>query len=550
MSELIKMQNVNLEYVNASKKKFFALKEINLAITRGEYISIIGTSGSGKTTLSNVIGLLSSGFTGDYRLDGLDISRLKDSELVKIRSDFFGFIFQDYVLIDYLTAIQNVALALHYTNPNKKEIYNLAREQLIRVGLGDKLDHLPYQLSGGQKQRVSIARALIKNPKIIIADEPTGALDPNSRVEILSLLQELNEQGVTILTVTHSADDASASKRVIRIEKGSIVSDSVQLQRTKFFGKLMDVNNSHDLDMRRKLVDRYLDLNLRDISKSSFIKLYSEFKTLDKLNDQELLFSLCKDISVDWIDDKEIQNIFFELLELNHPIVSLVLTRVIIECQSHNAECPIIFDVARFFNNLYCEVTLLYFLNNLRNFNIKQLSSHIDLGIFLSHPSDKIRATSVRLLKYGQLFESSKMNQLIHSLLSDHDARVRSNTLDFLLKNPEIDVDLSSFDFNKEDSGRVKAAWIEMLKQRGKVEEAWEIMNSLLLSSELSDIQAGAWIASKEDSFDLTHFFEHYSDLNPYFLLYIDEVMQTVNRNILQMKKTKHEGLKIIQKVA
>ena len=188
---------------DTGKSKLHVLKGINLNISEGEFVSIMGSSGSGKSTLLNIIGILDQKDSGIYELDGIPIEHLNEAKAAEYRSRFLGFVFQSFNLISYKTALENVALPLYYQNVNRKERNQKALEYLEKVGLADWANHLPNELSGGQKQRVAIARALITNPRIILADEPTGALDSKTTHDIMKLLQEINNQGKTIIIVTH-----------------------------------------------------------------------------------------------------------------------------------------------------------------------------------------------------------------------------------------------------------------------------------------------------------------------------------------------------------
>lgn len=203
-----------------------ALNGINLEIHKGEFAAIMGASGSGKSTLMNIIGCLDVPTSGDYFLDGVHVNKLSKNELADIRNLKIGFVFQGFNLLARTSALENVEMpllynrAVHYPNPAK-----LAKEALERVGLGDRLDHHPNQLSGGQQQRVAIARSLINNPSVILADEPTGNLDTRTSIEVLSIFQELNNQGITVLLITHEQDIAKYAQRNIVVRDGLIQKD-------------------------------------------------------------------------------------------------------------------------------------------------------------------------------------------------------------------------------------------------------------------------------------------------------------------------------------
>lgn len=198
------------------------LKDVSLSVEEGEYVAIMGPSGSGKTTLMNIIGCLDLPTSGSYELSGQDVLACKDRELTDVRLNSIGFVFQSFHLLPRESALENVALPLIYAGVKKADREKRAAAALERVGLADRVDFKPTQLSGGQKQRVAIARAMVNNPKILLADEPTGALDSKSGKQIMELFDRLNEEGVTIVMITHDAKIASYAKRVIRIIDGEI----------------------------------------------------------------------------------------------------------------------------------------------------------------------------------------------------------------------------------------------------------------------------------------------------------------------------------------
>ncbi|MEW8969337.1 ABC transporter ATP-binding protein [Mesobacillus jeotgali] len=202
------------------------LKGIDLRIQAGESVAIMGPSGSGKSTLMNIIGCLDKPTAGEYELAGENVSRYLDAELAKVRNQSIGFVFQQFHLLPRLTALQNVELPMIYSGVSKKERLERARAALEKVGLGDRMDHLPNALSGGQKQRVAIARAIVNEPKIILADEPTGALDTKTSETIMELFTGLNEEGSTIVLVTHEPEVAEYAQRTIMVRDGLIVSST------------------------------------------------------------------------------------------------------------------------------------------------------------------------------------------------------------------------------------------------------------------------------------------------------------------------------------
>lgn len=221
---MLEIKDLHKSY-DIGKNKLHVLKGINLSISEGEFVSIMGSSGSGKSTLLNIIGILDEKDAGIYDLDGIPIENLDEVKAAEYRSKFLGFVFQSFNLIGYKTALENVALPLYYQNIPRKERNERALEYLEKVGLGPWAHHLPNELSGGQKQRVAIARALITNPKVVLADEPTGALDSKTTYDIMKLLQEINNQGKTIIVVTHEPDVAAQTKRNVVLRDGIIESD-------------------------------------------------------------------------------------------------------------------------------------------------------------------------------------------------------------------------------------------------------------------------------------------------------------------------------------
>ena len=222
---MIKLKNLHKSYRMGSSS-LHVLKGINLNIQDGELVAIMGSSGSGKSTLLNILGMLDTADKGDYILDSFKIENLNETKAAKYRNKFLGFIFQSFNLINYKTALENISLPLYYQGISRKERQQIALDYLDRVGLKEWATHLPSELSGGQKQRVAIARAMASKPKVLLADEPTGALDTKTSCDVMALIQKINQEGKTILVVTHELEIAKMCKRIVKLKDGVIVEDS------------------------------------------------------------------------------------------------------------------------------------------------------------------------------------------------------------------------------------------------------------------------------------------------------------------------------------
>jgi putative ABC transport system ATP-binding protein len=226
MNDIVIQTDMIVKTYASGSNEVHALRGIDLTVQRGEFIAIMGTSGSGKSTLMNLLGCLDTPTSGSYSLDGVRVDGLDKNALAAIRNQKLGFVFQGFNLLPRTSAVENVELPMLYDRSGKKrDTHALAVAALKRVGLGDRMDHQPSELSGGQQQRVAIARALVTEPALVLADEPTGNLDTRTSMEVMALFQELNDQGITILVVTHEPDIAVYAKRVVEVRDGKIRRD-------------------------------------------------------------------------------------------------------------------------------------------------------------------------------------------------------------------------------------------------------------------------------------------------------------------------------------
>jgi len=221
---MIKIEKLHKSYP-IGKDSLHVLKGLDLHIKEGEFVAIMGSSGSGKSTLLNIVGLLDNHDEGNYYLNGQLIENLDEKKAAILRNKFLGFVFQSFNLINYKTALENVSLPLYYQGMGRKERQETALKYLDKVGLKERANHLPSELSGGEKQRVAIARALVTNPKVVLADEPTGALDSTTSHSVMELLKEINREGMTVFVITHEEDIAEETDRIVRLKDGLIISD-------------------------------------------------------------------------------------------------------------------------------------------------------------------------------------------------------------------------------------------------------------------------------------------------------------------------------------
>jgi len=235
---MLSLTNIHKSYT-MGKNSMHVLKGINLHVEKGEFVSIMGSSGSGKSTLLNILGILDNYDEGEYILDNVLIKNLNEAKAAQYRNKMLGFVFQSFNLISFKNAMENVALPLYYQKVSRKRRNIMALEYLDKVGLKEWANHLPNEMSGGQKQRVAIARALISNPKIILADEPTGALDTQTSIEVMDLFKEINDRGITVILVTHEHDIAALTKKVIRLKDGHIqnIIDTSLADKTNLFNE-------------------------------------------------------------------------------------------------------------------------------------------------------------------------------------------------------------------------------------------------------------------------------------------------------------------------
>jgi putative ABC transport system ATP-binding protein len=227
-NNMLRLNNIRKSYPIGKSRKLEVLKGIDVHIKEGEFVSFMGSSGSGKSTLLNILGILDNYDSGEYFLNDKLIRNLNETQAAKYRNELLGFVFQSFNLISFKNAMENVALPLYYQKMNRRKRNKMALEYLDKVGLADWAEHMPNELSGGQKQRVAIARALISQPSVILADEPTGALDSQTSLDVMELLKSIHQEGITILLVTHEHDIAEMTQRTIRLKDGMIENEEIE----------------------------------------------------------------------------------------------------------------------------------------------------------------------------------------------------------------------------------------------------------------------------------------------------------------------------------
>jgi putative ABC transport system ATP-binding protein len=526
-NNLIQLRDINVIYTNPDGELFYALRDVNLEITQGEYISLVGTSGSGKTTLANIMGMLSMPASGAYLFEDVDMLKLKDAQRISLRGSKIGFIFQDYILVEHLTALENVALALSYEKMSKKEALAISQMQLTNVGLGSKLHHFPRHLSGGQKQRVAIARALVKKPKILLADEPTGALDHHSRFEVLSILQDLNSQGITVITVTHSEEDAMASKRIVRVESGRIVSDSPQRKRVRFFGRIVTEDESV-LEIRIKTALEFIKLNFGLQSQNDFLDFANS-----SLSSEDIT-SCIKQFKTEWMNDKRVEALLIDWFRKSEEFIKVQILCLFLKFSSEDETSELRLSAFKSFcANSWSEESSLLFLSQLLNFKNVHLRNIIDPQLFLHHTSEKVRASSTTFLELEPWPLVDSKREWIKIALRDDDGRVIANTLDYLFKHPLFTWDelrLMKVNFNL--SARAKASWCRMLFNFGRDDEAMNILEPMLESSRKEDVTAAVWVMGNLKNFNLYHFVRKKLGQSSMFIGNLDDIISAFNRAI------------------
>ncbi len=519
---VIDLRDIAMTYSMSSGQKFYALRDIHLKVLPGDFLAIMGASGSGKTTLSNIIGFLSRPSSGNYFFLGENVAKTSDSAFSSYRSNEIGFIFQDYLLIEHLSALENVALPLIYKPElSRPEMLDMAAAQLKQLGLGQKLHHFPNQLSGGQKQRVAIARALIKKPSLILADEPAGALDVKSRLDVLSILQDLNELGVTIVMVTHSSQDAMAGSRLVVIDGGRITEDSPQTRRMRFFPAEATTKSNQNVDI--VLADFLISKGVEqrpDWLYVASLPLKAESHT-----------RLLKSLDPAWLSDKSVRMV----LQTRVPIASQS-ERVVLFCLA-----------AKNYDILKEEPWLAPFLDEMVSAGFSEteafdaisacekapaevIQKFIRIENFLEHPSARVRATAVKVLKKSELHDSIAVQEIVEKLFRDPDGRVRANTLEVAVELGASIPYLQHFGFEKDAHPRVRVAWAMALLEAKEYDALSEILVPMLESQDPGELKAAAFVLSSGRGSSLVYVLRKLIKSNPNQLYLLNIIGETLER--------------------
>jgi putative ABC transport system ATP-binding protein len=524
--DLIKLENINVVYKNPSGVKFNALTDINLLIEAGDYIAIVGTSGSGKTTISNIIGMLTVPTSGKYIYADDSVEKVSEGKRAKLRASDFGFIFQDYVLLNHLSAEENIELALSYSKLSKNEIRKRSTNCLKVVGLDDKVNHKPPQLSGGQKQRVSIARALVKDPMVIIADEPTGALDDKSRAEILSILQDLNDKGVTIITVTHSENDALAAKRIIQVEKGQIVHDIPQRNRIRYFGTFIDLENKEQMELRIKSILEHSKVALSINCPKDLLEVASREVTEEKLT------LIIKQLRPEWCTDQRVRGLIKEWIRSFGPYFQVKLLKlfchkfVFTKCNDEEKNL-----LKYFFDKELSEELSLEFLSGNRDYHKDVFIGLINLNQYIHHPSEKVRATVVNYFYGHTKDELAAVRDTLFNFLRDDDGRVRANVIDLFSKKDVCSLEeLEPYNLDQDNFYRAKAAWCNFLLSHDQKDRADSILEQMVLSGDENNFIAALWVYSQDNEFSIFDFLNSRIESHPHLVNNIDKIFSAFSR--------------------
>jgi putative ABC transport system ATP-binding protein len=524
--DLIKLENINMVFKDPAGVKFNALTDINLTIEAGDYIAIVGTSGSGKTTISNIIGMLTAPTSGEYKYAGNSVEKISEGKRAKLRGSDFGFIFQDYVLLTHLTAGENIGLALSYSKMSKNEIRKRSTSCMKVVGLDDKVNHKPPQLSGGQKQRVSIARALVKNPMVIIADEPTGALDDKSRAEILSILQDLNDKGVTIITVTHSENDALAAKRIIQVEKGHIIHDIPQRNRIRYFGTFIDLENKEQMEMRIKSILEHSKVALSINCPDDLLEVAVRELTEEKLS------LIVRQLRSEWCADQRVRGLIKGWIRSFGPYFQVKLLKlfchksVFKKCNDEEKNL-----IKCFFDKELDEELALEFISGNRDYHKDLFNGLIDLAHYIHHPSEKVRATVVNYFYSHTKDELAAIQDTLFNFLRDDDGRVRANVIDLFAKKSVCSLEeLEPYNLDQDSFYRAKAAWCNFLLTHNQKDRANLILEQMVLSGDENNFIAALWVYSQDSDFSIFDFLNSRIESHPHLVNNIDKIFSAFSR--------------------